>query len=281
MILSTPLFWNFLLLLPTMENLTDYIFLIIVGLIAGCINIVAGGGSLLTLPVMIFLGLPPNVANGTNRIAIIIQNIFAVRGFQSKGVSAFPFSIYLAISAVIGSVIGASLAVDIKGETFNKILGVVMLIIVGYMIFNRKSSEKELIERITGKHFWLGIIAFFFVGIYGGFIQAGVGFIMLLFLSSINHYSLVKSNAIKVFVALIYSIAAVAVFAFNDAINWKYGLVLSIGNATGGWIMSRWSVNKGDKFVKKVLIIMVLAMAIKLWFPDFYTILANQFLELF
>ena len=121
------------------------------------------------------------------------------------------------------------------------------------MILNRKSSDTKLLERIDGKHFWLGIIAFFFVGIYGGFIQAGVGFIMLLFLSSINHYSLVKSNAIKVFVALVYSVSAVIVFAMNDAINWKYGLVLSVGNATGGWIMSRWSVNKGDQFIKKVL----------------------------
>ncbi len=259
----------------------DYVFLIIVGIIAGAINILAGGGSLLTLPLLIFLGLPPNVANGTNRIAIIIQNIFAVKGFQSKGVSAFPYSIYLAISAFLGAIIGAFLAVDIKGDLFNKILGVIMVLIVVYMIIKPKTSTKDLMERITGKHFWLGIVAFFFVGIYGGFIQAGVGFIILLLLSSINHYSLVKSNAIKVFVALIYSLAAVAIFAYNDAINWKYGFILSIGNATGGWIMSRWSVNKGDKFVKKALIIMVLAMAIKLWFPNFYTILAKQILELF
>lgn len=259
----------------------EYLFLILVGFIAGAINILAGGGSLLTLPMLIFLGLPPNVANGTNRIAIIVQNIFAVKGFQSKGVSAFPYSIYLALSALVGAIIGASLAVDIKGETFNKILGVIMVIIVFYMIFKPKVTSKDVMERITGKHLWLGIIAFFFVGIYGGFIQAGVGFIMLLFLSSINHYSLVKSNAIKVFVALIYSLAAVAIFTYNDSINWKYGLILSIGNASGGWVMSRWSVNKGDGFVKKFLIIMVLAMAIKLWFPDFYTILADEFLQLF
>ena len=262
-------------------GILDYFFLAFVGFVAGCINILAGGGSLLTLPILIFLGLPPHIANGTNRIAIIIQNIFAVKGFHSKGVSAFPYSIYLALSALIGAIIGASFAVGIKGETFNRILGVIMVLIVIYMILKRKTSPKDLMERITGKYFWLGILAFFFVGIYGGFIQAGVGFIMLLFLSSINRYSLVKSNAIKVFVALVYSIAAVAVFTYNDAINWKYGLVLSMGNATGGWIMSRWSVNKGDGLVKKVLIVMVLAMAIKLWFPDFYTILANQILELF
>lgn len=182
----------------------DLLWLILVGFIAGVINVVAGGGLLLTLSILIFLGLPPTVANGTNRIAIIIQNIFAVKGFKSKGVSAFPFSIYLAISATAGAILGAFIAVDIKGDTFNKILAAVMVLIVVYMVFKPKMSTEELVERIRGKHFWLGIIAFFFVGIYGGFIQAGVGFIILLALSGINHFSLVKSNAIRVFVALVY-----------------------------------------------------------------------------
>lgn len=259
----------------------DYILLVLIGFIAGALNILAGGGSLLTLPALIFLGLPPAVANGTNRIAIIIQNIFAVKGFQSKGVSAFPFSIYLAISASIGAVIGATAGVNIRGDMFNKILGVIMVLVVGYMVFSRKKTATELIERITGKHLWWGIIAFFFVGLYGGFIQAGVGFIMLLFLSGINHFSLVKSNAIKVFVALIFNGIALFIFAYHDQVFWKYGLILSIGNASGAWLASRWSVKKGDGMIKKFLIVMVLAMAIKLWFPDFYSILASQFLALF
>ena len=259
----------------------DYLLLMFVGFIAGIINIVAGGGSLLTLPMLIFLGLPPNIANGTNRIAIIIQNIFAVKGFQSKGVNTYPFSIYIAIPATIGAIIGAFAGVKMEGELFNKILGIIMLVIVAYMVFKPKNNTKNTLERITGKYFWLSMLAFFFIGLYGGFIQAGVGFIILLLLSSINQFSLVKSNAVKVTVALIYSLAAVAVFAYNDSINWKYGLILSLGNAAGGWVMSRWSVDKGDEFVKKVLIIMVLAMAIKLWFPDFYSILALQILDLF
>ncbi len=249
-----------------MEFNYDLLLLVFIGFIAGGINVVAGGGSLLTLPILIFLGLPPTVANGTNRIAIIIQNIFAVGGFKSKGVSAFPYSIYLALSATVGAVIGALLAIDIKGDVFNKILAVIMVLIVVFMVFKPKVTTEELMERITGKYFWLGVVAFFFVGIYGGFIQAGVGFIILLVLSNINRFSLVKSNAIKVFVALIYSLVAVAIFAYNDMINWKYGLILSIGNATGGWFMSRWSVKKGDGLVRIFLIIMVTVMAIKLWF---------------
>ncbi|WP_298367545.1 sulfite exporter TauE/SafE family protein [uncultured Lutibacter sp.] len=249
-----------------MNPIVEIIILLVVGFVAGAINTMAGGGSLLSLPILIFLGLPPNIANGTNRIAIIFQNVFTTAGFKSKGVITFPFSIYVGISALFGSILGAQIAVDIKGETFNKILAFIMVLVVLYMVLKSKSKNIQAIERTSGKHLWLSIVLFFFVGVYGGFIQAGVGFIMLLILSSINNISLVKSNAIKVTVALIYTIAAVVVFAYNNSINWKVGLILALGNATGGWFASRWSVDKGDSLIKKFLIVMVIIMAIKLWF---------------
>lgn len=244
----------------------EIILLVGVGFFAGIINTMAGGGSLLTLPILIFLGLPPNIANGTNRVAIVVQNIFTTAGFKSKGVKTFPFSIYVGLSALVGSLIGAQIAVDIKGETFNKILSVVMLLVVGYMVFSSTKKIKSVIEKTSGKQLWLSVFLFFFVGVYGGFIQAGVGFIMLFVLSSINNFSLVKSNAIKVTVVLIYTLAAVAVFALNDKINWRIGFELAIGNAIGGWFASRLSVKKGDDFVKKFLIVAVIVLAIKLWF---------------
>jgi len=244
----------------------DYFLLIVIGFITGIINTLAGGGSLLTLPLLIFLGLPPNIANGTNRIAILLQSVVSAAGFRSKGVKTFPHSIYFGISAMIGAMIGAQIAVDIKGETFNKILAVVMVFVVAFLVFQGKKKQQDYLERLTGKYFWLSVIAFFFIGIYGGFIQAGTGFLMLLALSGINHYSLVKSNAIKVIVALIYTISAVVIFIVNDKVNWEYGLILALGNASGGWIGSRWSVTKGDGLVKLFLVIMVVIMAIKLWF---------------
>jgi len=249
-----------------MNPIVEIIVLVVVGFIAGTINTLAGGGSLLTLPILIFLGLPPNVANGTNRIAILFQNVFTTAGFKSKGITTFPFSIYLGISALLGSIIGAQIAVDISGEAFNRILSIVMAIIVVYMVLKPKNKQFNLTEQTSGKKLWISILLFFFVGIYGGFIQAGVGFIMLLILSSINNLSLVKSNAVKVMVVLIYTVTAVAVFAYNDKINWKIGLTLAIGNATGGWLASRWSVKKGDSLVRKFLIVMVVIFAIKLWF---------------
>ncbi len=241
------------------------LLLAVIGFVAGVINTMAGGGSLLTLPMLIFMGLPPAVANGTNRIGILIQSITSIAGFKSKGIQPSSFGLYLGISALIGSIIGAQIAVDIKGETFNKILAIVMVIIVFFMVFKPKIKLEDLIERTSGKYLWLSILAFFFIGIYGGFIQAGVGIFILLALTSINYINLVASNAVKVLVVFIYTIAALAIFAYNQQIDYLYGFILALGNATGGWIASRWAVKKGDGLVKVFLIIMVIAMAVKLW----------------
>jgi len=249
-----------------MEEWYHYILLIGVGFAVGFINTVAGGGSLLTLPVLIFLGLPPSVANGTNRVAIVIQTALATAGFKSKGVSTAPFNVYLGISALFGAIIGAYIAVDIKGETFNKILAIIMVVVVIIIIFKPKLNLADFQERITGKHLWIGIVAFFFFGIYGGFINAGLGFIILLFLHYVNKMTLVRSNATKVVVVFIYTLAALAVFILNDKVNWKVGLILAIGNGLGAWLASRVSVNRGDGFIKVFLVVMVIAMSIKLWF---------------
>ena len=249
-----------------MEEWYHYVLLIVVGFAVGFINTVAGGGTLLSLPVLIFLGLPPNVANGTNRVAIVIQTAFATAGFKSKGVTTFPFNAYLGASALLGAIIGASIAVDIDGAVFNKILAVIMIAVILIIVFKPKINLKDVHERLTGKYLWLGMLAFFFFGIYGGFINAGLGFIIILFLHFFNHMSLVRANATKVAVVCIYTLSALVVFILNDKVNWAVGFVLAIGNATGAWIASRVSVNKGDGFIKTFLLLVVGIMAIKLWF---------------
>ena len=249
-----------------MEEWYHYVLLIVVGFAVGFINTFAGGGSLLSLPVLIFLGLPPSVANGTNRVAIIFQTAFATAGFKSKGVSTFPFNAYLGASALIGAIIGASIAVDIDGAVFNKILAVVMIVVILILVFKPKTNLNDLHERLTGKYLWLGMLAFFFFGIYGGFINAGLGFIIIIFLHFFNHMSLVRANATKVAVVFIYTLSALVVFVLNDKVNWAVGFVLAIGNGTGAWISSRVSVNKGDGFIKTFLVVIVAIMAIKLWF---------------
>lgn len=249
-----------------MSPLLEAGLLIAIGFIVGIINTISGGGSTLTLPILIFLGLDAPTANGTNRIAILTQNITAIAGFKSKGIKVSKISWWLGVSALIGSLIGAKIAIDVKDETFNRILAVVMIFIVGLMVFKPKRSLDEIAERLTGKYFWMSLVAFFFIGIYGGFIQAGTGILMMLALSFINNMSLVKTNVVKAVTMLIYTIATLMVFWLTDNLNFKYGLLMAIGQAAGGWLSSRWSVDKGDGFVKLFLILMVIVMAVKLWF---------------
>jgi uncharacterized protein len=245
-------------------SLLEYFFLVIAGVGAGFINVVAGGGSLITLPLMIFMGLPPNIANGTNRVALVAQNIVSVSNFKHKGISARPYSIYLGAAALVGAIVGASLAIDIPEKLFNKILAIVM-VIVAIIILTNPSFKKDIEEKLDIKHRIFGIISFFFIGIYGGFLHAGIGFIIMLALVKINGFSLVKTNSIKVTVALIYTVAALVIFIWQGMIDWRVGLVLAVGNATGGWLGSTFSIKKGDIWIKRILLVAITAMAIKLW----------------
>lgn len=249
-----------------MQEIWVYGILLLAGFAAGVINTLAGGGSLLTLPLLIFMGLPPSVANGTNRIGILIQALFGSVGYRSKGVSTFPFNIFLGIAAFFGSLIGAQIAVDIRGEVFNRILAVIMLVAVALLIFNSKTKELQLPERLTGKYLVYALIGFFFIGIYGGFINAGIGFIIILFLNNVNRLSLLRTNATKVSLVFIYTLGALALFAWNGAVNWSLGLVLAFGSSFGAWWSSRWSVDQGDGVIKVAMAVMVTAMSIKLWF---------------
>ena len=243
----------------------EILILFIIGVVSGIINTIAGGGSLLTLPILIFMGLPPNIANGTNRIQLIMQNISAVSGFKSKGISDFKFSSWLSLTAILGSIVGAQIAIDISEELFKKILSIIMILVIATIIF-KKNKPSELLNNYASKNKFISIFLFFFVGIYGGFIHAGVGFIILTILSSINNMKLSNANSIKVFVALAFSIISLLVFIYEDKVNWIYGINIGIGSALGGWIASRWSYNKSDKIIKIILTISVGIMSIRLWF---------------
>ncbi|MGB0255153.1 MAG: sulfite exporter TauE/SafE family protein [Flavobacteriaceae bacterium] len=244
----------------------DILLLIVAGVFAGFINTMAGGGSLLTLPLLIFLGLPSATANGTNRIAILVATTSAILGFRSKKINSFPLSLYLGITALLGALIGARIAVDIDGLLFNKILAVIMIVVVMLMVFKPHYTTEQLVPKTSGKTLVWSMVAFFFIGIYGGFINAGIGFIMMLFLNYVNRMDLVRVNATKVSVALIYTTGALATFALSGNIEWKYGIALASGNAAGAYFASRYSVKKGEGIITKVMMVMVITMAIKLWF---------------
>ena len=126
--------------------------------------------------------------------------------------------------------IGAQIAIDIRGELFNRILAVIMLVVVAIIMLKPKAKALDLPERLTGRYLLYAIIGFFFIGIYGGFINAGIGFVIILFLNNVNRLSLIKTNATKVALVFVYSLGALGLFAFNGAVDWTTGLVLAFGS---------------------------------------------------
>ncbi len=244
----------------------EYPFLIVLGFFVSIINTMAGGASIITLPILIFLGLPSNVANGTNRIGLMMTAFSANMGFKSKGISTFPFSAYTGAFALIGSVIGAHIAVEINDELFNRILSIIMITVILIIVFKPKISYKNFSERLTGKHLKLSCFVFFFIGLYGGFINAGIGFVIMLFLHFYNRLNLIKVNATKVVIVLVYTIGAFLTFFFNGLVDLPYGMCLGIGTLIGGWNASRFSVEKGEGIIKIFLVISALIIAVKLWF---------------
>jgi uncharacterized membrane protein YfcA len=245
-------------------NFLHVLLLFGTGIAAGFLNTVAFGGSLIALPVLIFLGLPTAVANGTNRIAIFFQNFSAIMGFRRKGVSDFSYSILLTVPAVIGAGVGAIIAVDIKDSLFQLILAAVMIVMLVLTLLNPTERLKDRMESGDRRSKIIAMIVFFFIGIYGGFIQAGVGLLVITALRLLTGMDLVRINAIKVFVIFFYTVLALGIFIINGKVNWYLGPTLAVGNACGAWLGSHWAVAKGDKWIKVILIVAVIAFAIRL-----------------
>jgi len=244
-----------------MPEFAPYVLLFGVGLLAGVINIMAGGGSTLTLPVLILLGLDGATANGTNRVAIVIQNIFATWSFHREQVSHVRQSFVFAAWAMPGAILGAVLAVRIDDVWFERILGVVIIGVVVSMLVHRPGGREATPE---GRKTWWIYPALFGIGFYGGFIQAGVGFLFMAAFYHLLKMNLVFVNMQKVAVVLLYTVPALAIFAWHGNVDWALGLSLAGGNALGGWWAARFSVRRGEKVIRVVLIIALLLVAAKM-----------------
>lgn len=242
----------------------QYPLLVFVGLVAGFLNVLAGGGSLLTLPILIFTGLPAVVANGTNRVAIFFQNIFAISGFRRQGIFPWKLALLCVAPALVGSYLGANLAVTIDDAMFRRTLAIIM---VGVLIFTALDPMKRLrgtVERFTPVRIAVLLVSFFAIGVYGGFVQAGVGFLVLTGLL-VHGLDLVQSNAVKVIVIFAFTIVALAVFIYHGEVDYGLGMALAAGNSAGGWIASHMAVKKGHDWIKKVVTLTILVFAIKLF----------------
>jgi len=241
------------------------ILLFFVGTFAGWLNVLAGGGSLLTVPVMLFMDIPAPVANGTNRIAILAQNITAVYTFFRKGFSDFKLSLSLSAAASVGAIGGAMLGVNLDGVWFDRILAIVMLIVM-YLMATGKDFKPTEEKNQQPKNLLLGHICMIGAGFWGGFIQIGVGFILMPILHRVMGFNLVHVNMYKVFIVLSYTIIALSIFASQLQLLWWAGLGLAMGNSIGGWYGAHTTIHKGEIWIKRVMYIALSCFIIKLLF---------------
>lgn len=248
-------------------ELTPLLFIAVVlaGFAAGFINTLAGSGSAITLPLLVFLGLPATVANGTNRIGVLLQTTVSSWTFHRQGVMPWRQAVSLLIPAIVGGVLGAAIAVDLDEEAMRMAIGG-MLILTFFLILlkpKRWLAGRPEGAQKPGIKEW---IIFFFVGLYGGFIQAGVGIFMLVGLVMGVGHDLIRANAIKSILVLALNIFAFIVFVRNGQVNWFLGFVLAIGNVVGARTAALMATKAWAQiWVYRLLLVVVVAAAIRMF----------------
>lgn len=243
----------------------ELILLVITGLATGYLNVMAGGGSMLSIPIMIFLGVPGTIANATNRIAILPQNITAVWAFYRKGFSNFRLSLTLALATIPGALAGSLIAARVPNDEFDVLLAVIMIVVLIVMAIPQSkvlgSQEAPSRNRII-----LGHCLMVLIGFWGGFIHIGVGFLLMPTLNRVMQFDLVTTNAHKVFIVMCYTAVSLFVFASELTLMWTYGIALAVGTSIGALLATNMQVKKGVGPIKLTLNIVIIAFIIKLLF---------------
>ena len=243
-------------------GLVELIALILSGIVAGFVNTIAGGGSIFTLPALMLLGLPADVANGTNRVGVFIQSLVAVRGFNRHGMLATQAIVPILVPTVVGSLIGASVASFIPADILKPVLIVTMMIMTLIIVLKPNTIPADNESPVSLKENPMGAVWLFVAGLYGGFIQAGVGFILLAALAGSLRYDLVRANALKMVCTLVFGSVALAVFVVQGQVKWIPGLIMGLATIVGVQLSVKFAINAQQKTLKWFLLAMSLTVCI-------------------
>ncbi len=228
--------------------------LVAAGLAAGVVNTLAGGGSLLTVPALVLLGLPGNLANGTNRLGILVQSLAALWRFRAEGVSGFRDALPVLAPVAAGSLLGALAISRVADATFERLFGALMLVLLLPTLRRRPLAPGRPWPRGIALAVYTG------VGLYGGAFQAGIGIVRVFALSRAG-FDLVRANAIKLAVVAALTAVALPVFVLRGQVAWLPAALLAAGFAAGGELGARLAVRGGERLIRPVLVAAVLALA--------------------
>jgi uncharacterized membrane protein YfcA len=240
------------------------IILVISGIVVGFINTLAGGGTIISLSVFMMFGLPLNIANGTNRIAVFLQNLTAVGNFSRKKLIDWKKVLRLAIPIIPGSILGALMSSIIPKQLLNYIFGILIFLFALLLLFKPQKFLNEQRHLLEQSLQWWHYLLFFLIGIYGGFIHVGVGYLILGMLVLCMGNELVRANAMKNFLVLCYIPFSLVVFAIQGHVHWQYGLIHSIGNIIGAAIASNIAIKKGANVIRYIMLVLIVIVVLQL-----------------
>jgi uncharacterized membrane protein YfcA len=239
--------------------------LIFAGFLVGVINTFAGSGSVITYSLFMLLGLSPGAANGTLRLGVVMQTLAASFNFKKGNILDVKKGLILGVPTTIGSLAGAQIAVSINENLFEKLVGVAVVLMLISVFLKPDKWIKGQADKIKPKPGYLQILIFFLIGVYGGFIHIGVGIFLLAGLVLNAGYDLVRANALKVFIVLLYSPFALFVYVYNNQVAYLIGGIAAIGNLIGGIAASHFALKKGAGAIRFILIIVLTLFAAKMF----------------
>ena len=235
------------------------------GFIAGVMNALAGFGSAVTLGIMIeFIGLPANIANGTNRINMLSQTSLSSLAYYRKGKLNLRKCWPIIIATFIGALVGVYLAIIISNEAFKSVYKYLLLVMFIFILINPKRwiRETDLEHKLSG---WISIPLFLVLGVLGGFIQMGFGLFALFILVMLSKYNIIEANAIKVAIIAMYTLVILIIFHFKGLVDWKIGLLFAVGQGAGGYLAAYLAsvYAKADVWVYRFLILIVFIILLR------------------
>jgi uncharacterized membrane protein YfcA len=248
-----------------MTNPWIYPLLPLAGFVAGVVNTIAGGGSFLVLPLLVLLGMPDQIANGTNRIAIALQSLYSVRAYHERRPIDPNAVLPLLLPSLPGLVFGFILATVLSPAAFRNVVGVLFLVFVAFMLAQpRLLLEKR--QRATPGPRWVEWGVMFLIGAYAGFLQAGVGLLLLVALSALHGRELVDANGLKLALIAVWIVPTMIWFAATGQVEWIPGLLVGVGNFVGAKVGTSWAVKKGNKLIFTFLVIVMVATGVSMLF---------------
>ncbi|MYC08084.1 MAG: sulfite exporter TauE/SafE family protein [Chloroflexi bacterium] len=228
------------------------------GVLGGFINTIAGGGSMITVPALMLLGMPADHANATNRVGILQQSLTGVRGFNEAGKLERGSILPMLLPTVSGAVLGALSTTWLPPDILKPaLLGAMILIALVMLALPDVIAPPEGTRTYSLRERPLGFAMLFGAGLYGGFVQAGVGFILIAALAAGMRYDLVRTNALKVVCTAMFSVAALAVFILTGRVEWISGIILAVGMTIGASASVRFALNVEQRVIKWALFVMV------------------------